>query len=207
MDDFMIYGVKWYYWLLLVLFAVLAVILWRKAIISSRERRERLKKEGEIWRRDYELRQKFAVLSEKTFSETEDSELMHGAAMNIQIALEKADNMTDEFYELEDEQKCVYALEYFNEDAQKSLSTFLRNNGEPLVSVVPDALRAVGITEYVPLIEKLMPMFDEDSDVSIDEHIISQCDARFKSLFDSEKLCNAVAEFIKENKEAFIQNS
>lgn len=200
----MIYGVKWYWWLLLAVFFVLAIILWRKAIISSRERRERLKKEAEIWKRDYELRQKFSTITEKTFAETNDGELLHGVAMNIQIALEAAVDMNAAFDELEDEAKIVYSLEYFNEDAQKSLSEFFRNNGAPLVPIVPDALNAIGETAYIHLVNELLPMFDEDSEVSVDKAVIERCDEEFKELFNPDAMLKKAAAFIKENKGVFI---
>ena len=200
----MIYGVKWYWWLLLAVFLVLAIILWRKAIISSRERRERLKKEAEIWKRDYELRQKFSTITEKTFAETNDSELLHGAAMNIQIALENTSDMNAAFAALESEKQFVYALEYFNEDAQKSLSEFFRNNGAPLVPVIPDALAAIGETAYLHLVNELLPMFDEESEISVDKAAIERCNAKFKEVFSSEALLAKAAAFIKENKGVFI---
>ena len=200
----MIYGVKWYWWLLLAVFFVLAIILWRKAIISSRERRERLKKEAEIWKRDYELRRKFKEITDKTFTETNDSELLHGVAMNIQISLENTSDMNAAFAALESEKQFVYALEYFNEDAAKSLSEFFRNNGAPLVPIVPDALNAIGETAYLHLVNELLPMFDEDSEVSVDKAVIERCDEEFKELFNSDVLLKKAAEFIKENKGVFI---
>ena len=200
----MIYGVKWYWWLLLAAFFVLAIILWRKAIISSRERRERLKKEAQIWKRDYELRQKFAEITEKTFTETDDGELLHGVAMNIQTALENAADMNAAFEALESEKKFVYALEYFNEDAVKSLSAFFRNNGAPLVPIVPDALNAIGETAYIHLVNELLPMFDEDSEVSVDNAVIARCDEEFGRLFNSPALLAKAAQFIKDNKSVFL---
>ena len=57
----MLFGLQWYYWLILLVAVVLTIFAWSKALKSSKARRERLKKEAAIWKRDYELRERFAV--------------------------------------------------------------------------------------------------------------------------------------------------
>ena len=116
----MLFGVQWYYWLILTVAIILAIFAWRKAFIASRERRERLKREGAIWKRDYDLRQKYSVLTLEKLKETEDTELLHAVAMNIQVALEKATDMTESFNSLPNEKKFIYSLEYFDEDGKKN---------------------------------------------------------------------------------------
>ena len=110
----MLFGVQWYLWLILVVAIVLAIFAWTKALKSSRERRERLKREGAIWKRDYDLRQNFSVLTEEKLKETADTELLHGVAMNIQVFLENTTNMNEAFENLPEEKKYIYTLEYFD---------------------------------------------------------------------------------------------
>lgn len=200
----MLWGVQWYYWLILVLAVVLLVFVWRKAMQSSKARRERLKKEAAIWQRDYDLRQTFAILTDDVIKQTEDTELLHGVAMNIQIELENAQNMNSAFEELPNEKKYVYTLEYFDEDAKKSLSSFFKNNGAPLVPLVPDALKAVGAENYIEILAPLMPMYDVDSEVSIDRIVIAKADAEFQKIYDSSLLCRLAANYIKENAQIFL---
>ena len=118
----MLWGVKWYYWLLLVLMCIAAIFVWQKALKASKARRERLKKEAEIWRRDFELRENYRELSQEIIFSAPTAELLHGVAMNIQIKLENAPNMEKAFNALPLEKKYIYTLEYFDEDAKKSLS-------------------------------------------------------------------------------------
>lgn len=200
----MLWGVQWYYWLILVLAFVLLIFVWRKAMQASKARRERLKKEAAIWQRDYDLRQNFAVLTDDVIKKTEDTELLHGVAMNIQIQLENAPDMNNAFEELSNEKKYIYTLEYFDEDAKKSLSTFFKNNGAPLVPLVPEALKAIGAENYVGILAPLMPMYDADSEVSIDRAVIAKADAEFQGVYDSSALCRLAASYIKENKEIFL---
>lgn len=200
----MLWGVQWYYWAILLVAIILAIFAWRKAIVSSRERRERLKREGAIWKRDYDLRQKFSVLTLEKIKETEDTELLHGVAMNIQVYLENESDMNAAFSSLPQEKQYVYALEYFDEDAKNSLSTFFKNNGAPLVPLIPEALAAVGAEKYIDIVNSILPMYDPDSDVSIDYNIVSAADEKFKGVYDSDEFCRLAASYIKNNKEIFL---
>lgn len=200
----MLWGVQWYYWAILLGAIILAIFAWRKAFIASRERRERLKREGAIWKRDYDLRQKYSVLTLEKLKETEDTELLHAVAMNIQVFLENEIDMNEAFSALSKEKQFVYALEYFDEDAKNSLSTFFKNNGAPLVPIIPEALEAVGATKYIEIVNSILSMYDPDSDVSIDYTVISAADEKFKEIYDSDEFCRIVADYIKKNKEIFL---
>ena len=124
--------------------------------------------------------------------------------MNIQVMLEKANDMTESFNSLPDAKKYIYALEYFDEDAKKNLSAFFKNNGEPLISIVPDALNAIGAGKYIEHYATLLPMYDPDSEVSIDYNIIGRADEEFSSLYNSDELLRLSAEYILKNKDIFL---
>lgn len=203
----MLWGVKWYYWLLLLLMCIAAIFAWQKALKASKARRERLKKEAEIWRRDFELRENYRTLSSDIILSAPSEELLHGVAMNIQIKLENALNMEKAFDLLPLEKKYIYTLEYFDEDAKKSLSTFFKNNGEPLLGLASPALRAVGLFELADICDDVYPMFDPESEVSTDREKIALSDERFKTVYDSHALLLHASEYIKNNKEVFLENN
>lgn len=200
----MIFGVQWYYWLILAVAVIVAIFAWLKVMSSSRERRERLKKEAEIWKRDYELREKYSVLTAEKINECDDTQLLHAVAMNIQVQLENAIDMNSAFEKLCEEQKNIYTLEYFDEDAKIALSNFFKNNGAPLVPNIKNALIAVDSEELVEFIEALYPMYDPDSEVSIDVPLIQKTDEQFAEVYDSDKLCRKAAGYIKANKVKFL---
>ncbi len=200
----MLFGVQWYYWVILLVAIIIAIFAWSKALKAGKARRERLKKEAAIWKRDYELREKFTILTEEKLNSTEETELLHGVAMNIQAKLEKATDMTEGFNALPEEKKFIYALEYFDEDSKKSLSLFFKNNGEPLISIVPDALNAIGAGKYIDNYATLLPMYDPDSEVSIDYSVIGKVDEEFSSIYNSDELLRLSAKFILKNKEIFL---
>ncbi len=200
----MFLGVQWYFWLILAVAVIGLIFAWRKVLISSKARREKMKKEAAIWKRDYELRENFSVLTEEKINETSEYELLHGVAMNIQVYLEKQPDMTAIFNSLPIEKKYIYTLEYFDEDAKKSLSLFYKNNGEPLISLATEALMAVAYDEITVFTKELYPMYDPDSLVSVDYDKIAVADEKFGNLYDSRKLCKLCGKYIKENKDIFI---
>ena len=200
----MLFGVQWYYWVILLVAIIIAIFAWSKALKAGKERREKMKKEAAIWKRDYELREKFTILTEEKLNSTEETELLHGVAMNIQVKLEKANDMTESFNALPQEKRFVYALEYFDEDAKKNLSVFFKNNGEPLISMVPDALNAIGAGKYIEAYATLLPMYDPDSEVSIDYSVIGKVDEEFASIYNSDELLRLAAKYILKNKEIFL---
>jgi hypothetical protein len=112
--------------------------------------------------------------------------------------------MTESFNALPQEKKNVYALEYFDEDAKKNLSVFFKNNGEPLISIIPDALNAIGAGKYVEHYATLLPMYDPDSEVSIDYSVIGKVDEEFASIYNSDELLRLTAKYILKNKEIFL---
>ncbi len=201
----MFLGIQWYFWLILLIAVIGLIFAWSKVLASSKERKERMKKEAAIWKRDYELREKYSVLTEEKLKETDDINLLHGVAMNIQVSLEKETDMTDAFNNLPVEKQYIYALEYFDEDAKQSLSLFFKNNGSPLINLIPEALFAVKYDNVADFVARLLPMYDEDSDVSIDYAVIEKTDEEFKSAYDSSALCRNAAKYIKENKEIFLK--
>lgn len=198
-------GVQWYLWVLLLAVTVLAVFVWIKAASASKARREKLKKEAEIWKKDYELRQEFKTLTAEKLNSTETNKILAGVCMNIQIQLENEPDMEQAFLALPNEKKYVYCLQYFDEDVQKTLSFFFKNNGAPLTSYVKDALVAVGYTDVVPMVEQIYPMYDEDSEVSINYAEVDKLDDKFKEAYSSQELYKSVSKFIKENKDIFLE--
>ncbi len=200
----MLWGVPWYYWLILVFAVVLAIFAWSKALSASKLRRERLKKEAAIWQRDYDLRQKFSVLTKSVIDETETTELLHGVAMNIQIALENETDMNSAFEKLPLQKKYIYTLEYFDEDAKERLSLYFKNNGAPLLPLTKEALAAVGGEKYLDTVCKMYPMYDDESDVSIDYSLVEKLDLEFSEIYDSAELCRLCGIYIKNNTEIFL---
>lgn len=200
----MLFGVQWYLWVLLLIVSVLAIFVWIKAISASKIRREKLKKEAEIWKKDYELRQEFKTLSLEKLNSTPVNKILSGVCMNIQIELENTQDMNEAFLSLPNEKKYIYCLEYFDEDVKEELSHFFKNNGSPLTDYIIEALKTVKYTEILPLVEAIYPMYDDNSEVSIDYRAIEKTNEKFKETYNANTLYDLASKFIKANKEIFI---
>ncbi len=201
----MIFGVQWYYWLILIAAIIIAIFAWIKALSSGKERRARMKKEAEIWRRDYELREKYSVLTEEKLNDCSDTELLHAVAMNIQVELENAPDINKAFDILPQVKKNIYTLEYFDEDAKEALSKFFKNNGAPLTPNIINALNCIEAFELLEIVSEIYPMYDPDSEVSVDYPAIEKADLIFKEKYNSDAFCRAVAQYIKANKKIIVE--
>ncbi|NMP37624.1 MAG: hypothetical protein GX051_05800 [Clostridiales bacterium] len=183
---------------LAVLVVAGALLLLRKASESGRKAREIKEKELKYLEREKHLRETFAELDIKKVNETEDSELLSGACMNIQMRLEKSSDMTAEFNTLPEREKYIYTLGYFAEDTAEELSGFYRKNGEPLTSLASTALEAVGEAQAADCAGRMYPMFDgEDEEVSFDEKKVEAVNGEFRSVFDRERFLKNCAAYIR----------
>ena len=133
----MLWGVQWYYWVILTVAIIIAIFAWIKALKTSKERRERLKKEAAIWKRDYELRENYSVLTEEKLKSAEETELLHGVAMNIQVMLEKADDIVYYSCARSTIPSCGFFLARDQISKQAPASTMGRLNSCPMVPQVP----------------------------------------------------------------------
>ena len=76
-------GPLWYHWLLLAAAAALAVFAWVKALKAGRKRRERLRREGELWQRDARLREEYRLLTEEKLRTADDEDLLRGVGSSL----------------------------------------------------------------------------------------------------------------------------
>ena len=187
------------YWYVTLLFAVLAVIA---VIIEgkfSARRHERTERELRELQKEKELRQKYASLTPELLAAAEMPELLEGVTSNIQGRLEKEPDMTKAFNGLPVHERYIYTLNYFICDTDGGLSGFFRKNGEPLTSLAPEALKAVGSGLW-RLAGQMSPMFDnDDEENSYDEETAAKIDAEFSRELDLPLLYELIKKYIIAN--------
>lgn len=196
--------IQYWYWVI-VFFIVLAATIFGMYKASGA-----YKKHYELFRADEEkakhlshLKQKFVPLTENAIDTAESSELLEGVALSYQFMLQKQADMTAEFEKLPIEARYIYTLDIFVSEGAVP-SGFFRNNGKELKNLIVPALKAVGDNEAARLVSRLVEMFDEDSEVSVDRELIAKTDAEFKEKFDAEKFRLKAAEYIRNNKSALV---
>jgi hypothetical protein len=199
----------WYVGVALVLLAILTVFMFIMAIISGRKRnaeRERIIAEIE---REKSIRKEFREIDEDTFApDRDDYRLVVGICANIQMSIEKIEDMNSAFSALAEEKKLIYALGYVFEDSRTNLSEFFRANGEPLLSVASDAVDRIVGGRMKEVFDKERIMLDEnDETTSVDNDLLEKLDEEYKLIVQEEgsRIYANAASFIRRNKDIFLQ--
>lgn len=187
----------WYLWLILLVLIVALVIVMRKASAAMKKRNGRIEKEREFAERFKFLVGKYSDLDKSLVEAAQAAELAEGVTAVLQYKLEKSENPDNEYKNAEQWKREVYALYYFSEDCEKSLSYFYKNNGEPLPSVVLEGLKSIGYDKIYSTVAQMYSMYDENNEnVSLDRNRVAELDEKFKNIFDRELLFNLVKKYI-----------
>ena len=151
-----------------------------------------------------ELRNEFAVLTEKLAETADAIRLFKGVALNLQKKISDASDMVSEFDALNEAQRDIYALSFVVEDGEKELSSFFRANGQPLTGASLSAVKKFFGENICAVFEKEYNAFDSDNEeVSMIPEEISAFDKEFSQLVSSEEICRVAGGYIKENIEEF----
>lgn len=195
----------WYLWLALAVLIVLSVFVWGKAMKASRRHREQIDKEIKAIDKERHLRETYSVLTPEIIENADPDELLEGISTFIQMRVEKSADINAEFSKFPAEFREMYALNFFCEDTTKSLSSFFRNNGEPLLSLAVPALKRIGANKSANLAREQFLMFDENNEsVSYDVKRVEELDRKFSELDEAKTLRRTAADYIKNNKNNFI---
>ena len=199
----------WYVGVALVLLAILTVFMFIMAIISGRKRnaeRERIIAEIE---REKAIRKEFREIDEDTFApERDDYRLVVGICANIQMSIEKIEDMNTAFSELPKEKRLIYALGYVFEDSRVNLSEFFRANGEPLLSVAAEAVEHIVGGRMMDVFFRERLMLDEnDETTSVDNDELEKMDEEYRQIIEEEgsRIYANAASYIRRNKDIFLR--
>jgi len=188
-------------WTAAAALSVVTVFVIIKAGKAYKRRQEIVGEQMAQMERDRALYEKYKNADFETLKNAEPRELIYGLALQVQAQVQNAPNPNELFMSLPSFQRYIYSLDIFLEDTEKSLSSFFRNNGEPLLSSAIDALRETGL--LTTEIERLCLMFDKDSEVSFDEEYIKKADESFGDSFNRETALKKIKEYIlRENSES-----
>ncbi len=211
MSDFFSYLTDhWYLIPIFIVLIALTVFMWVKAIVSGQKRKEEREKIIAQLEKEKALRNQFRVIVEGMFFDKsiDDERLVFGIAANIQMSIEKLDNMNEVFLSLSEVKQNVYALSYVFEDSKYiSLSDFFNANGEPLTTIANRAAERIIGGEFSVLFSKMFAMFDDnDETVSFDVNEIAELDNSFCEFMRIEKdiVLKTAADYIRVNYKEFL---
>lgn len=179
-----------------VILLVFVVIMASRAVRRHNAARdailEKLKKEEA-------LRKEYGSFTRETALQSDGRELLHGAALCIQKALEKEPDMTAAFTALPPEKQIVYALDFVLCEDAETLSGFFRLNGKPLTDAALEGARRAFDARHLELFELGFKMFDPDDETtSALPGDVEKLDADFAAA-DEAALYDSIKRFIADN--------
>ncbi len=196
------------YW---VLFVILIVALIALVVVYTKMGKSMAKRKAEkealIKKLDHmkAIREKYSELTEEKILSDSGENLLEGVVDNIQVRLEKEDNMNAAFENLTEEEKTVYAFYYFLEEAKTKPSEFFRQFTKPLT---PYALQACEIfleKEAFEWVKDLYDSYDEDNETaSVISEKINALDEKIIACDIASSAKEKAAEYIKANKSQFV---
>lgn len=211
MADFISYLTgHWYLIPVFIILIALTVFMWIKAIVSGQKRKEERERIIAQLEKEKALRNQFRSLNESMLSDPtiDDERLIFGFAANVQMSIEKLDNMNEEFTALNEVKQNVYALNYVFEDSKyTSLSDFFRANGEPLTSIAQRAASDIVGGEFNEIFTAQFSMLDDNNEeVSFDEKQVELLDNRYCEFMKAQKdnVLRTVADYIRKNYNSFM---
>lgn len=192
----------WQYAVGLVGVCIVAFFIFRAAARAYSAHKKNYREEEKYITHLKELKEKYVPLTETAIENAPDEELLEGAALGIQLALQKKENIEEEFEKLSEEKKLIYTLDIFTAD--KTLQTFFRENSEVLKSRLVPGLDLISLSEYSKRIRPVAMMFDEkDESVSFDEQKVKVLDEELEKENFLSLIKLSAAKYIKDNPKVF----
>lgn len=196
------------YWILFViLFVALIVLFVVYGKMGKSMAKRKAEKEALIKKLDHmkEIREKYSELTVEKILSDDGENLLEGVADNIQVRLEKEENMNSSFENLTEAEKTSYAFHFFLEEAREKPSEFFRNYTKPLTPYALSACEKFLEKDVFLLVRDLYDAYDEDNETAsvIPEKIAETDEKILSSDFVSSAKGKAVV-YIKENVSQFI---
>lgn len=195
----------WPYAVALVVVAIGASFIFRKAGKAYRQHQKQFHAEEAQMRRLVELKKTYYPLTEAAVANAPAEELLEGTALSIQIPLQKQENPEAAFTSLPDAQQLIYVLDVFVSDG--SATAFFKESSALLSSRLLPALALIGLHDADERMTELVTMFDEnDETTSLDWKKVQSADEAFSAMDLLTKIKLQGAEYIRSHPAQFIVN-
>ena len=196
------------YWVLFViLFVALIALIVVYAKMGKSMAKRKAEKEALIKKLDHmkAIRETYSELTEEKILSDSGENLLEGVTDNIQVRLEKEDDMNSAFENLTDEEKTVYAFHYFLEEAKTKPSEFFRQFTKPLTPYALEGCREFLGKDAFDCVKELYDSYDEDNEtVSVLPEKTASLDERIIALDVIASAKERAAKYIKANVSQFV---
>ena len=195
----------WLYAVVLVVVAVGASFVFRKAAKAYHAHQKSFHAEEAQMRRLVELKNTYYPRTAAAIAAAPEEELLEGTALSIQIPLQKQDDPERAFAALPEAQQLIYVLDVFVSD--KTATVFFKESSALLSSRLLPALHMIGLHDVDGDMTHLVTMFDEnDETTSLDWDAVAAADTNFAALDLLTKIKLLGAKYIREHPEQFAAN-
>ena len=206
----MLENMKEYWYLYLILFAliVLTIFVIKKAAEASKRTHGRNQALIAKAKREKELRDAYANLTEEIIAAAPAETLFEGVALILENQCQKAVSSTAFYQGLTRPQQLIYSVYYLLTDAkEKSLSAFFRSSTQPLTGDAAEAAAAMLDPVAAETVKAMFDCFDENNEsASVIPEVLDELDGRFAARLAQDNLYVSCGEYIKKNSVFFCNN-
>ena len=161
-----------------------------------------------------------SILNEEILNKTSDEKLLETVYENV---VKKLSKNSDEEYEslmkLSKSEQAIYIIWALEGEVNNGgYNQFYFNSSGKFAELTPNALKLIGATKFAELTEKANRIYETENDKitkhqdgtiegfskSYDENPLNELDDEFYKLYDKENLQNLQIEYIRKNKNDFI---
>ncbi len=191
----------WYLYLILLGLIVLTVFVVRKAAAASRRVHGRNNELIAKAKREKELRDAYADLTEEIIAAAPAESLFEGIALILESRCQTASDSLAFYNGLTQPQQFIYSIYYLLTDAkEKKLSDFFRSSTQPLTGDAAKAAQAMLDADAAQTVRQMFDCFDEDNEnASVLPEILNKLDSEFAKLSEESNLFDKCGEYIKKN--------
>ena len=205
----MLENMKDYWYLYLVLFAliVLTAFVIKKAAEASKRTHGRNQALLAKAKREKELRDAYANLTEDVIAAAPANALFEGVALILENRCQKASDVNAFYRGLNRPQQLVYAAYYLLTDAKESsLSAFFRRSAQPLTGDAAEAAAQMLDPQTAEIVKNMFDCFDENNEsASVIPETLAELDEQFSARQSENHFYFSCGEYIKENSTFFVE--
>ena len=198
----------WYLYLVLLGLIVLTAFVIKKAAEASKRTHGRNQALIAKAKREKELRDAYANLTEEIIAAAPAETLFEGVALILENQCQKAVSSTAFYQGLTRPQQLIYSVYYLLTDAkEKSLSAFFRSSTQPLTGDAAEAAAAMLDPDAAETVKAMFDCFDENNEsASVIPEVLDELDGRFAARLAQDNLYASCGEYIKKNSAFFCNN-
>jgi hypothetical protein len=198
----------WYLYLVLLGLIVLTAFVIKKAAEASKRTHGRNQALLAKARREKELRDAYANLTEEIIAAAPADTLFEGIALILENQCQKSSDVNTFYNSLNRPQQLVYAAFYLLTDTKEAtLSAFFRRSTQPLTGDAAEAAAKMFNPQTAEIVRNMFDCFDEDNEsASVIPEVLDKLDERFSAQLSQNNFYISCGEYIKKNSTFFRQD-